>query len=38
VLTNLVGGNGSMNVANWSPDSKRMAFVSYEKLPAGSEQ
>jgi TolB protein len=38
VLTNLVGGNGSMNVPNWSPDSKRLAFVSYEKLPAGSGQ
>jgi TolB protein len=37
VLTNLVGGNGSMNVGNWSPDSKRLAFVSYEKLPAASE-
>lgn len=37
VLTNLVGGDGSMNVANWSPDSRRLAFVSYEKLPAGSE-
>jgi TolB protein len=34
VLTNLVGGDGSMNVANWSPDSKRLAFVSYQLLPA----
>ena len=33
VLTNLVGGDGSMNVANWSPDSKELAFMSYELLP-----
>jgi Tol biopolymer transport system component len=36
VLTNLVGGDGSMNVPNWSPDSKRVAFVSYELVPTGS--
>jgi Tol biopolymer transport system component len=34
VLTNFVGGDGSMNVPNWSPDSKALAFVSYEFLPA----
>jgi TolB protein len=34
VLANVVGGNGSMNVNNWSPDAKRLAFVSYELLPA----
>ena len=34
VLTNLVGGDGSMNVSNWSPDSKHLAFVSYQLLPA----
>lgn len=34
VLTTLVGGNGSMNVNNWSPDSKRLAFVSYDLVPA----
>jgi len=33
-LTTLVGGDGTMNVANWSPDSKRLAFVSYQMLPA----
>jgi hypothetical protein len=33
-LVNLVGGDGSMNVANWSPDSKSLAFVSYQMLPA----
>ena len=34
VLASLVGGNGSMNVPNWSPDSKRLAFVSFQMLPA----
>jgi len=34
VLTNFVGGDGSMNVPNWAPDSKSLAFVSYEMLPA----
>ncbi len=34
VLVNLVGGDGSMNVPNWSPDSKGLAFVSYQFLPA----
>lgn len=34
VLVNFVGGAGSMNVPFWSPDSKRLAFVSYQMLPA----
>lgn len=29
VLARLFGGQGSMNVNSWSPDSRRMAFVSY---------
>lgn len=33
-LVNLVGGDGTMNVTNWSPDSKSVAFVSYQMLPA----
>lgn len=33
VLTRLVGGDGTMNVNSWSPDSKRLAFVSYQLLP-----
>ena len=33
-LVNLVGGDGSMNVPNWSPDSKSLAFVGYQLLPA----
>jgi Tol biopolymer transport system component len=32
-LVNLIGGDGTMNVANWSPDSKNIAFVSYQMLP-----
>ena len=34
VLVNLIGGEGSMNVPNWSPDSKSLAFVSYQMLPS----
>lgn len=33
VLTSFVGGDGSMNVPNWAPDSKSLAFVTYEFLP-----
>lgn len=29
VLVTLFGGQGTMNVPNWSPDSTRFAFVSY---------
>jgi TolB protein len=29
VLATLFGGQGTMNVPSWSPDSKRIAFVSY---------
>ena len=29
VITHLYGGQGTMNVPNWSPDSKKIAFVSY---------
>lgn len=29
VLTKLFGGQGTINVNSWSPDSKRIAFVSY---------
>jgi dipeptidyl aminopeptidase/acylaminoacyl peptidase len=30
VLTKLFGGQGTINVNSWSPDSKKFAFVSYE--------
>jgi len=33
VLATLFGGQGTMNVPSWSPDSSTVAFVSYELLP-----
>ncbi len=33
VLAKLFGGQGTMNVPSWSPDSKRVAFVSYQIVP-----
>jgi TolB protein len=35
VLAKLFGGQGTMNVPSWSPDSMKVAFVSYEYLPEG---
>jgi TolB protein len=32
VLTRLYGGQGTMNVNSWSPDSRRLAFVSYQYI------
>jgi TolB protein len=32
VLTSLFGGQGTVNVNSWAPDSKRFAYVSYERL------
>jgi TolB protein len=32
VLTKLFGGQGTINVPSWSPDSRRLAFVSYRLL------
>ena len=32
-LAKLLGGRGTMNVPSWSPDSKMIAFTSYEFLP-----
>jgi Tol biopolymer transport system component len=34
VLVNLVGGSGTINVPSWAPDSRHLAFVSYQMLPA----
>jgi Tol biopolymer transport system component len=31
-LTKLFGGQGTINVPSWSPDSRRLAFVSYRVL------
>jgi TolB protein len=33
ILTQFFGGQGTINVNSWSPDSKKFAFVSYELLP-----
>ncbi len=33
VLTKLFGGQGTINVPSWSPDSKEVAFVSYALVP-----
>jgi TolB protein len=32
-LAKLLGGRGTMNAPSWSPDSKMVAFTSYEFLP-----
>lgn len=32
VLVSLFGGQGTMNVNSWSPDSKRLAFVRYQEV------
>jgi TolB protein len=34
ILATLFGGQGTINVPSWSPDSLKVAFVSYELLPA----
>ena len=33
VIAKLFGGQGTMNVPSWSPDSKSVAFVSYRIVP-----
>jgi Tol biopolymer transport system component len=33
VIARLFGGQGTINVPSWSPDSRRVAFVSYRLLP-----
>ncbi len=33
VLARLFGGQGTINVPSWSPDSRRIAFVSYQMIP-----
>jgi hypothetical protein len=32
VLVKFFGGQGTINVNSWSPDSKKFAYVVYEKL------
>ena len=36
VLAKLFGGQGTINVPSWSPDSKQLAFVSYMLIPSES--
>jgi hypothetical protein len=38
VLAKLVGGQGTINVPSWSPDSRRLAFVSYHRLPPAADR
>ena len=33
VLATLFGGQGTINVPSWSPDSSKLAFVSYQLIP-----
>ena len=33
VLAKLLGGQGTINVPSWSPDSRKLAFVSYQWAP-----
>ena len=33
LLTGFTGGQGSLNVNSWAPDSERFAYVTYEPLP-----
>lgn len=33
VLAKLFGGQGTINVPSWSPDSLKVAFVSYQLIP-----
>jgi hypothetical protein len=33
VLAKIFGGQGTINVPSWSPDSRRFSFVSYQLLP-----
>jgi len=33
VVAELFGGQGTINVPSWSPDSKSIAFVSYALVP-----
>ena len=33
VLGRFFGGQGTVNVPCWSPDGRRIAFVSYQMIP-----
>ena len=38
VLAKLFGGQGTINVPSWSPDSKQLAFVSYQLIAEGNNR
>ncbi len=38
VLAKLFGGQGTMNVPSWSPDSRHLAFVSYQLVDAADDK
>jgi hypothetical protein len=38
VIATLFGGQGTMNVPSWSPDSKQIAFVSYRQVLASAAE
>ena len=33
LLAKLVGGQGTLGASAWSPDSRSVAFVSYQSIP-----
>jgi Tol biopolymer transport system component len=35
VIAYVYGGQGTINVPSWSPDSKKIAFVSNTDMPGG---
>jgi dipeptidyl aminopeptidase/acylaminoacyl peptidase len=37
VLAKLIGGQGTIDAPSWSPDGRRLAFVSYQSLPKGAK-
>jgi TolB protein len=37
VLAKLIGGQGTIDAPSWSPDGRRLAFVSYQFLPKGTK-
>jgi TolB protein len=38
LLQTFYGGQGTINVNSWAPDSKRFAFVTFEPLPEGASK
>jgi TolB protein len=37
VLGRVFGGQGTINVPCWSPDGRRIAFVTYQLVPQGAK-